>query len=113
MSVSGNETVLYRFPHYINGHKSQPGPMFPEGDLVFLNKRLFGTTATGGCFACQGAIYSTTLKGAVTILYVFTIASGNGQDPGGLTLKPSTQALYGNTRIGGSSGNGAIFRYSL
>ena len=112
MSASGNETILYRFPHYIKGQKGQPGPEQPAGTLVLLNNRLFGTTQAGGCFACEGTIYSVTLKGRVTILYAFTSGSGNGQDPGGLTIEPSTQTLYGSTRGGGSSGNGTIFSYT-
>lgn len=100
VSVSGSETILYRFRRWLNGHKGQPDAQNPGGGLVFLNDQLFGATPVGGC-----------LKGVVTILYAFSTASGSAQVPEGLTRKASTEVLFGNAGAGGSSGNGAIFSY--
>lgn len=112
LSLSGNETILHRFHKWEQGYKGTvQGPYNPAGDLVFIDSKLFGTTSTGGCFTCEGTIYSMTLNGTFTILSKFDL--GNVADPQGLTLEPSTHALFGVARGGGSSGNGGIFEYQL
>ncbi|MGA9943989.1 MAG: hypothetical protein WBP75_03040, partial [Candidatus Cybelea sp.] len=67
---------------------------------------------TGTAESYAGTIYSATLKD-FKYLYYFKVTSGDAQDPAGLTLKPSTQELYGVGHVGGANGVGAIFRYSL
>lgn len=112
LSFSGTETIVHRFRQWQRGHKgTEPAAHNPAGDVVFLDDKLFGTTAAGGCFACEGTIYSTTLDGGFKVLTKFDSASGNLQDPQGLTLKPSTHSLFGSARAGGSSGNGGTFQY--
>jgi uncharacterized repeat protein (TIGR03803 family) len=114
LSLSGSKTIVYRFRHWERGYKgTEPAAHNPAGDLVFLDNKLFGTTSTGGCFACEGTIYSATLGGTFKVLTKFGATSGNVQDPQGLALKPSTHALFGAARGGGSSGNGGIFQYLL
>lgn len=112
LSPSGIETVLHRFHHWAKGERRrEPGAMNPIGDLVFLNNQIYGTTNSGGCLTCAGSIYSVTLKGAVKILFLFNAVSGGAKQPEGLTLKPSTNTLFGNAQFGGAANKGAIYRY--
>jgi uncharacterized repeat protein (TIGR03803 family) len=105
VTLSGSETVLHRFIMAPNDGTN------PEGPLVFLNGRLFGTTAATSNNA--GTIYSATSK---TVKFLHHFESTPAEDPNGpdgLTLEPSTQEMYGVARSGGKDLAGAIFRYTL
>jgi hypothetical protein len=99
VSLSGSETIVHRF---IIAPNNGTGP---EGPLVFLNGQLFGTTAATA--KNGGTIYSATSK-SFKYLYHFPVGQGG---PDGLTLKPSTQEMYGVARNGGVNRVGSIFRY--
>ncbi|MFZ0032361.1 MAG: choice-of-anchor tandem repeat GloVer-containing protein [Candidatus Cybelea sp.] len=105
MSSSGSETIIHRFVI------AKASGLDPVGPLVFLNGHIFGVTAEA-LSPYAGTIYSATLK-SFKQLYGFRVTLGDAQDPAGLTLKPSTQELYGVGHVGGANGVGAIFRYTL
>jgi len=80
----------------------------PVGALVLSSNTLYGTTAFGGSNN-YGTVFSIETNGAnYTVQYNFT-GGGNGGDPeAGLLLIGNV--LYGTTFIGGTSGEGSVFR---
>jgi uncharacterized repeat protein (TIGR03803 family) len=81
----------------------------PAGFLILSANTLYGTTIAGGYWG-NGTIFRINTDGShFTNLYSFNFNGGiEWDDPNpGLTLTSNT--LYGNTQIGGSSGNGTVF----
>jgi uncharacterized repeat protein (TIGR03803 family) len=114
ISPTGVEKVLYRFAGGADG--ADPG----QGDLLYLNGRLFGTTSSGGSSGCDGAgcgtVYSVTTSGEEHVLHSFG-SSGDGAEPlwGLINIG---KAMYGTTVVGGAHvcgsaaqrGCGTVFR---
>jgi uncharacterized repeat protein (TIGR03803 family) len=99
MSLSGKETVIYRFA-------GTPAGAFPNG-LTAVKGVLYGTTEGGGA-ENSGTFFSITPKGAFTALYSFLdIPDGNLP---GATLLYANGEFYGTTVGGGTSGNGTVFQ---
>jgi uncharacterized repeat protein (TIGR03803 family) len=79
-------------------------PPTPTGSL------LIGMTSRGGA-SRQGTLYAINDDGTgFHILYSFAQATGT-QPRGAVTIQPG--ALYGMTRLGGTAGDGVIFRFDL
>lgn len=78
---------------------------------------LYGTTSQGGANG-GGAVYALALNEAgkwkESILYSFCVSAdcSDGWEPLGDLLLDSAGNLYGNTSMGGSSNQGAVFRLS-
>lgn len=89
---------------------SQPGRS-PEGNLIQVGSKLYGTTNSGGVFG-DGTIFSfDPTTSAVTYLYSFGASPGDGSQPhGNLTLIGNV--LYGVTTQGGSAGDGTLFSFN-
>lgn len=109
---TGTETVLHTFCN----QQSCTDGAFPEGNLINLNGKLYGTTYRGGKpEGCEiipgcGTVFSVDLKtGAHELLYSF--ASGTGADGiqpvAGLVAVNGT--LYGTTLFGGPNNDGVVF----
>lgn len=111
LTPSGTQTTIYNFC-------SQAGctdGYWPYGALVQdLNGDFYGTTERGGAND-GGLIFKVTKGRALSILYNFcsqngTSACADGASPiGGLSID-SNGELYGTTELGGTSGNGTVFK---
>src|SRR5580658_5209477 len=97
ISRSGKQRVLYRFK------RGQDGA-FPEGRLLALDGKLFGTTASGGNRGCVqarcGTIFDVTTSGVEQVLYRFKGGSDGANPQAGLISL--NDVLYGTTSAGGS-----------
>lgn len=115
--AQSTEAVLYSFGAYpTDGTGPSGGPLFDTSGNIF------GVTTAGGSF-CQanggcGTVFelSPSVTGwTESVLYNFCPIGGvcaDGANPSaGLTIDPAGN-LYGTTSVGGSSGDGTVFRLS-
>lgn len=101
ITTSGTENVIYSFTGGADGK-------FPNGNLVYVNGLLYGTTEEGGMYK-DGTIFSLTLSGTETVLHNFSNIP-DGSEPGaGLIYIKHT--LYGTTRGGGTGACGIYTQY--
>ena len=83
---------------------------YPVARLVAVKGVLYGTTFAGGS-GLDGTVFRVTLKGGFKDLYSFGSDFQKGYEPfAGLT--DVNGALYGTTALGGSHGDGIIFKIS-
>ena len=101
---SGRETVLHSFaPDVGDG-------AIPWGSLVMDTAgNLYGTTEFGGSSG-NGTVFKVDPSGSETVLYSFTNSGGDGALPIGGVVIDMAGNLYGTTEVGGSSGNGTVFK---
>jgi len=109
--ASGAETTLYSF---CSRRNCTDGAQ-PEGSLVAVNGKLYGTTFYGGSTGCGGygcgvAFSLNPSTGAEKVLYSFcaqqNCTDGEGPNAG---LIDSKGTLYGTTEAGGTYGYGTVF----
>jgi uncharacterized repeat protein (TIGR03803 family) len=93
--------------------------------LTLRNGSLYGTTQVGGNLnLCQGTggsradgcgvVYELSPAGGFQVVYTFENSNGNdGDGPDGQMASDSSGNLYGETRIGGTGGLGAIFKIAF
>lgn len=97
VSPGGTEKVLYRFAGYGDGAR-------PNGGLVSVNGRLYGTASIGGGSQAWGTVFSATTSGDKKTLYQFNGGS-DGEIPSNAPLLVIGNVLYGTTLDGGVSGD--------
>jgi len=110
VTTSGKEAVLHSFEGAPKDGQN------PDGGLVYVDGKLYGTTTGGGHSPCDpsqgcGTAFALTLSGSETVLHSF----GDGAD--GVapqsTLIDVNGMLYGTTPYGGNSGSwGTVFEIS-
>jgi uncharacterized repeat protein (TIGR03803 family) len=89
----------------------------PQGPLLLLNGKLYGTTYAGGVGSCGfeagcGTVFVVTTAGVEKVLYRFTDYSDGARPNGGLATVNGT--LYGTASVGGDSeGWGTIFSITI
>ena len=113
-NVSGF-TNLYSFTQASGSPQTNGDGAFPACSLVLLGNTLYGTAAEGGNSG-SGTVFKINTDGSdFGVLHHFTAMSGplasnsDGARPhAGLTL--SGGMLYGTASLGGTSGNGAVFK---
>lgn len=111
VTTSGNLKTLYRFCSKRNCADGSG----PEGQLLDVKGKLYGTTIYGGKYSCRGqhlcgTLFSITTSGDETVLHSFG-ASGDGTNPyAGLINVHGT--LYGTTTYGGTYGAGTVFAFT-
>lgn len=99
MDTRGKETVLYNFTGGSDG-------AFPFGGLIAdAAGNLYGTTASGGGYACDdgngcGTVFELDTSGKETVLHRFT-GKRDGMDPVADLTVDSSGNLYGTTEYGG------------
>jgi uncharacterized repeat protein (TIGR03803 family) len=93
--------VVYNFTGESDGGESLAGL------TVDTAGNLYGTTNSGG-LSNVGVVFKVTPSGAETVLHTFT-DSPDGSNPNAGLLRDKLGNLYGTTKSGGSTGNGAVF----
>lgn len=99
MGSAGGEKILYSFLGGSDGADPQ------EGNLIYVNGALYGTTPSGGRSKCSskngcGTVYSVTTSGQEQVLHVFGKAGDGGTPRWGLIDVNGT--MYGTTTNGGA-----------
>jgi uncharacterized repeat protein (TIGR03803 family) len=99
-SAGGTLTTLYNF-------KGRADGAYPQGDMLIVGKKLFGTASGGGNPACKcGVIYEIPRMGREIVLHAFNGDDGNGYSAG---LTEHKGLLYGTTQYGGAHELGVVF----
>ena len=81
----------------------------PSGGFSLSGNTLYGT-ANGGGTSGNGTVFAIHTDGtSFTNLHTFSYSDGVNPHAG-LVLSGNSNTLYGATTIGGSSGNGTVFR---
>jgi uncharacterized repeat protein (TIGR03803 family) len=107
-------TTLHSFPAYTGNNNTNTDGTSPEAGLALSGNTLYGTAASSGAFG-NGTIFAITTDGSgFTNLHSFTALSiygtnGDGAYPYG-GLVSSGEAIYGTAYLGGSGGQGTIFK---
>ena len=98
-------TTIYQFCH----QSGCPEGSDPLGTLVQGHDgNFYGTTSDIGSVG-QGAVFKLTSSGTLTVLHSFTGGSDGGVPVAGL-IQASDGNFYGDTKYGGSSGCGNVFK---
>jgi uncharacterized repeat protein (TIGR03803 family) len=107
VDTSGNERVLHRFRGNSDGAS-------PNGSLLALDGKLYGTTYSGGaagsCDYNCGTLFEITTSGVEKVLHRFTGGSdGSNPSPG---LVNVDGVVYGTTAYAGANGTccGTVFK---
>ena len=103
MTTSGKETTLHRFSGYDGA--------LPDGNLLYMNGRFYGTTEQGGSSgSCSGSycgtVFSMTPSGKEAVLHSFAAPDGAEPEAGLVNVKGT---LYGTTLYGGTKNGGTVF----
>jgi len=101
ITKGGHEKVLYFFGSVKGDGKN------PIGTLVYLDRKFYGTTETGG--SGPGTVFSVTRGGKEAVLYRFK-NKGDGRCNGGwCNLTKLNGTLYGTAYFGGKNHMGSVF----
>ena len=103
-------TNLHNFNYFTDGSQ-------PLAGLVWSGGRLYGTAWQGGPTG-SGSVFALNSDGTgFTNLYQFSARSGllstnsdGANSRAGLALSSNGSTLYGTTEVGGSAGNGTVFK---
>jgi len=101
---SGTESVLYSFA-------GMPDGAYPQGQLVFSGKDIYGTTAEGG-LSNNGTVFRLSSASAEAVLHSFG-GNPDGSYPTGGVLLDKAGNIYGTTLHGGSNGvpgSGVVYK---
>ena len=106
-------TVLHKFPsHQGDGEDAVGGVVLDAAGNVY-GVTVYGGTGTGcgeGCGTAYELRHAVGGKWKESMLHDFHTTNGDGAFPDGTLILDSAGNLYGTTDIGGSSGNGTVFR---
>jgi uncharacterized repeat protein (TIGR03803 family) len=102
------ETNLYSFV-------SSPDGALPQAGLIQgTDGNFYGTTIYGGTNSCGcGTVFRISPSGTETTLYSFVGSPSDGVFPRSGLVQGSDGNFYGTTEGGGTSNNGAVFRFSV
>ena len=102
ITPAGAESVVYSFGTGTDG-------VDPSASLVLDSSgNLYGTTYAGGT-SNNGTVFKITPAGTESVVYSFG-AAPDGANPQASLVLNSSGDLYGTTSIGGTSGNGTVFK---
>ena len=107
ITPSGTFTTLYQFDLT---HGDQPNAPLVQG----TDGNFYGTTFYGGTSGGfgSGVVFKITSAGKLTVLYNFCSQAGctDGQYPVGPLVQGSDGNFFGTTLIGGTNGDGVVFK---
>lgn len=106
IDTSGNETVLHRF----DGDDGA----YPQAALTAVNDTLYGTTPSGGAYACAverpcGTVFAMDTSGNLSVVHDFTGSPDGAFPEASLTYVNGT--LFGTTQGGGLKSSDYYFGY--
>lgn len=101
-SLASNYRVLYRFGAVPDGE-------VPEGALIHINGKLYGTTMEGGADGNNGTVFSITTSGTEKVLHSFAGGSSFDSSEPFDSLIDVNGTLYGTTLYGGAYDEGTVF----
>jgi len=103
VTPDGSESVLYTFTGGTDGGNSFAG--------LIMDKKgnLYGTASFGGTWG-WGNVFKLAPNGTETVLYSFSGGTDGGQPYSSGVIKDGKGDLYGTTSVGGTFGNGVIFK---
>jgi uncharacterized repeat protein (TIGR03803 family) len=114
VTPAGAEHVVYNF----QGENAGDGAA-PDAALLNVGGTLYGTTALGGSGVCFqagehycGTVFKVTTDGAESVLYNFQGGAADGAQPTAALVEVNGK-LFGTTALGGSGGNGSVFKVTL
>jgi len=102
-AITDGLTTLYTFSG-TDGYDPLSRPRL----LQASDGNFYGTTIWGGANE-NGNVFMVTASGSLTVLYSFTGGADGSQPQAGL-VQANDGNLYGTTALGGSSGDGTIFK---
>lgn len=103
IAADGTETVLYSFKAGSDGRKPEAGL------LEDAAANLYGTTFYGGGTCDCGIVFRLAADGTETVLHTFA-GGQDGANPQAGLIADAAGNLYGTTTLGGSGGNGIVFK---
>jgi len=103
---AGDFKILYSFSGGSDGAK-------PNGGVIEIGGYLYGTTTFGGANG-QGSVFSVSTAGGIptTIHSFFAGGGADGAEPFAGLLQAGDGYLYGTTYLGGTGGQGIVFKIS-
>ena len=81
----------------------------PNGNLIEINNKIYGTTLSGGTYAA-GTIFSVTHAGTETMVYAFGKLTDGANPTAGMVLAADGY-YYGTTSTGGTNGLGTVYKF--
>jgi uncharacterized repeat protein (TIGR03803 family) len=105
VTPAGSESVLYSFAGISDGSN-------PSSTLIMDSAgNMYGTTPYGGSSGANGhgTVFRVTSSGQQSVLHSFSGGADGGTPLGGVIMD-SAGNLYGTTQVGGTHGNGTVFR---
>jgi uncharacterized repeat protein (TIGR03803 family) len=119
ISLIPNNYVLAQTSTNLHNFTQSPDGANPQAGLILSDNILYGTARSGGS-SSNGTIFAVnTDNESFTNIYNFTaVSSGSSQTNSDganpvASLILSGNTLYGTTILGGSSGSGTVFRFSI
>ncbi len=108
------DTASHEYEILINFDNSSAQGGSPNGGLVLIGGKLYGTTRTGGTNS-KGILYSYEIATS-NFVKLYDFATSTGSSPYSGVIEASNGKLYGTTLTGGggpSSGDGCIYEYDI
>jgi uncharacterized repeat protein (TIGR03803 family) len=106
ISPGGSETNLYSF-----GGPDNDGEYPLAGLVQGTDSNFYGTTYWGGTYG-DGTVFRISPSGSETNLYSFGSVPNDGTGPEAVLVQGSDGNFYGTTVLGGTYGDGTVFRIS-
>jgi uncharacterized repeat protein (TIGR03803 family) len=103
ITPGGTLTTLHSF----TGGTDGGGPY--AGLVQATDGNFYGTTVSGGSTG-HGTVFKITPGGTLTTLYSFGSQATDGQNPYGQLVQATDGNFYGTTKVGGTNGQGTVFK---
>jgi len=116
LTPQGTETVLHDFPAISDSINTDGA--YPTGLIQASDGNFYGTAGGGGANG-NGTIFKVTPNGDFSVLYSFSAlqypgrVNPDGGDPSADLVQGSDGNLYGTAYIGGTNGEGTVFKITL
>lgn len=109
---TGQERVIYSFQG-VSPKQSRGDGSAPTASLTVVNGAFYGTTSLGGIAPGKGTVFEVSATGKEAVLHRFNGGHTDGFVPSSGALVFLNGDLYGTTTLGGSVGEGTIYKLDL